>query len=117
MTKVVSLTLKCPHCDASFMDEEYLINNKPTIKVLIHTTIGQKGFNAGVCRSVEEALLAHELFKLKFNEHKEKEPKKAILSAIATETGCELVGVIGHTAILYRPHPEPEKRTIIFPSH
>jgi hypothetical protein len=44
MTKVVSLNVKCPHCDASFMDEEYLINNKPTIKLLIHTSIGQKGF-------------------------------------------------------------------------
>jgi len=44
MTKVVSLNVKCPHCDASFMDEEYLINNKPTIKILIHTPIGQKGF-------------------------------------------------------------------------
>jgi hypothetical protein len=24
--------------------------------------------------------------------------------------------VIGHTAILYRAHPEPEKRTITFPA-
>jgi RNA-binding protein len=94
---------------------------KKYLKGLAHSlkpvvTIGQKGFNAGVCRSVEEALLAHELFKLKFNEHKEKEPKKAILSAIAAETGCELVGIIGHTAILYRPHPEPDKRAITFPA-
>jgi len=44
MTKVVSLTTKCPHCDASLMDEGLLINNRPTIKLLIHTTIGQKGF-------------------------------------------------------------------------
>lgn len=78
--------------------------------------IGQKGLNAGVCRSVEEALCAHELLKLKFNEHKEKEEKYAILEAIGHETGCELVGMIGHTAILYRAHPKPEKRTISFPA-
>jgi RNA-binding protein len=94
--------------------KKYLKGLAHSLKPIV--TIGQKGFNAGVCRSVEEALLAHELFKLKFNEHKEKEPKKAILSAIAAETGCELVGIIGHTAILYRPHPEPDKRTIIFPA-
>jgi hypothetical protein len=44
MPKVVSLTVKCPHCDASFMEEGQLLNNKPSIKLLIHTPIGQKGF-------------------------------------------------------------------------
>jgi RNA-binding protein len=96
-------------------------SQKKYLKGLAHSLkpivfIGQKGFNEGVCRSVEEALLAHELFKLKFNEHKDKEQKNAILEAIGHETGCELVGVIGHTAILYRAHPEPEKRTITFPA-
>jgi hypothetical protein len=44
MPKVVSLDVKCPHCDASLMDEGHLINNKSSIKLLIHTTISQKGF-------------------------------------------------------------------------
>ena len=44
MSKVVSLTVKCPHCDASFMEEGHLINNKPSIRLLIHTKIGQKGY-------------------------------------------------------------------------
>lgn len=44
MPKVISLEVKCPHCDASLMDNGHLINNKPSIKLLIHTTISQKGF-------------------------------------------------------------------------
>lgn len=100
-----------------------MLNNsqKKYLKGLAHKLkpvvyIGQKGLNAGVRQSVEEALLAHELFKIKFNEYKEKEEKKAILDALARETGCELVGTIGHTAILFRAHPDPEKRKINFPT-
>jgi RNA-binding protein len=92
--------------------KKYLKGLAHSLKPIVY--IGQKGLNEGVSRSVEEALLAHELFKMKFNEHKEKEQKNAILEAIGRETGCELVGMIGHTAILYRAHPEPEKRTITF---
>ncbi len=92
--------------------KKYLKGLAHSLKPIVY--IGQKGFNEGVSRSVEEALLEHELFKMKFNEHKEKEQKNAILEAIGRETGCELVGMIGHTAILYRAHPEPEKRTITF---
>lgn len=44
MPKTISLDVKCPHCDVSLMDDGHLINNKPSIKLLIHTTISQKGF-------------------------------------------------------------------------
>lgn len=44
MTKVVSLAVKCPHCDASLMDTGRLINNRESIKLWIHTPIGQKGY-------------------------------------------------------------------------
>ncbi|MFO7615049.1 MAG: hypothetical protein R6W71_10455 [Bacteroidales bacterium] len=43
MSKVVSLNVKCPHCDHSLMDESHLINNKPGICLDIQTSIRQKG--------------------------------------------------------------------------
>ncbi len=43
MPKVVSLTVKCPHCSASLMDEGHLINNKPSIRLSIETPLHQKG--------------------------------------------------------------------------
>jgi len=33
MEKHVSVAVKCPHCRASLMDENYLLNDKPAIKL------------------------------------------------------------------------------------
>lgn len=77
--------------------------------------IGQKGITDAVNRSINEALDAHELIKLKFIEFKEKDQKTAIIRAIEEQTGCEMVGMIGHIAILYRQQRDPEKRIIELP--
>jgi len=77
--------------------------------------IGQKGLTAEALRSAETALNDHELIKIKFNEFKEKERKAEIVGRLEQETGCEKVGIIGHTAILYRQHKDPEKRKITLP--
>jgi methionyl-tRNA synthetase len=44
MSRVVSLTVKCPHCLQVLNDESHLINNHPAIKVELETSIKQKGF-------------------------------------------------------------------------
>ncbi len=77
--------------------------------------IGQKGLTAEVLRSTETALDYHELIKVKFIEFKEKDRKAEILERLEMETGCEMVGIIGHTAILYRQQKDPEKRKISLP--
>lgn len=38
MTKIVSLLAKCPHCGKSFMDEEVMLNDVPSIKLNIETS-------------------------------------------------------------------------------
>lgn len=43
MTKIVSLVVKCPHCNSSLMDDHYLINNKPSIRLNIKTPRHQQG--------------------------------------------------------------------------
>jgi len=77
--------------------------------------IGQKGWTPEVLRSAETALERHELIKVKFNDFKEKEQKAQIVARIETETGGEVVGLIGHTAIFYRQQKDPEKRKITLP--
>jgi RNA-binding protein len=42
--------------------------------------------------------------------------KAACASEIEQKTASRLAGLIGHTAIFYRPHPDPEKRKIILPT-
>ena len=77
--------------------------------------VGQKGANRSVAKALDEALTKHELVKVKFIEEKEKEKKQRLADGLSIATGAHVVGHIGHTAIFYRPHPEPEKRFIILP--
>ena len=77
--------------------------------------LGQKGLTGNVIDSIHAALDTHELIKVKFIEFKEKKQKAAMAETIQTETGCQLVGMIGHIGIFYRQHPDPDKRKIKLP--
>jgi len=77
--------------------------------------VGQKGATPALFKSVEAALMAHELIKIRFIESKEWEQKSRIITEITAQTNCEIAGTIGHTAILYRPHSDPDKRRIVLP--
>lgn len=72
--------------------------------------IGKNGLTPELIQAIREALQAHELIKIKFIEFKEE--RKSLSKTIETETGAELVGLIGHVAIYYLQHPDPEKRKI-----
>ncbi len=77
--------------------------------------VGQKGLTAKLIKSTNDALGRHELIKVKFIDFKEKKQKQDIAAAIETKTGSQMAGMIGHIAILYRPHADPEKRKIQLP--
>jgi len=77
--------------------------------------IGQKGVTGAICDSLEDALNTHELIKVKFVENKEKAIKQEICAQLEQRSNASLAGLIGHVAIFYRPHPNPDKRKIILP--
>ncbi len=77
--------------------------------------IGQKGYSDTVINAIDSALTTHELIKIKFSDFKDKAQKDEILGSIVKNSKCENVGTIGHTAILFREHNEPEKRKITLP--
>ena len=77
--------------------------------------IGQRGLTDALIRSTEEAFESHELIKVKFIDYKEKKQKTELAKALEARTGSYLAGMIGHIAILYRQHPDPEKRKIVLP--
>jgi RNA-binding protein len=77
--------------------------------------IGQKGLADNLIGSIHDALNTHELIKVKFIEFKEKQQKIDMAVNIETEASCRLAGMIGHIAIFYRQHPDPEKRKIQLP--
>ncbi len=77
--------------------------------------VGQKGVTQALIDEITQALDAAELIKIKFNDHKEKEVKTALVEEIAKQSQCHVAGMIGHVAVLYRQHPLPEKRKIKLP--
>ena len=77
--------------------------------------IGQKGLTDALIRSAEEGFDSHELIKIKFIDHKEKKQKTEIARTLGGRTGSHLAGMIGHIAILYRQHRDPDKRQIFLP--
>lgn len=91
-------------------------SQRKKLKALAHDLrpviqVGKKGLTDELTAAVDAALLDHELIKMKFVGFKEE--KRDIISVIAERTGCIVVEVIGHVAILYRPHPDEEKRMIV----
>jgi RNA-binding protein len=65
--------------------------------------VGQGGISAGVAAAVDAALLSHELIKVRLHQPAD---KKAAAQELADVAGAALCGLVGHTVILYRPHPE-----------
>ncbi len=87
---------------------KYLRSQAHHLKPLV--LIGAKGVTEQLLGSVDLALEDHELIKVKFVEFKE--TKKELSQEIAEATKSELVGLIGNIAILYRQHPQSDKRKI-----
>lgn len=77
--------------------------------------VGQKGTTPTLIKTVESSLTAHELIKVRFIEFKDREQKEKIIDEMITATQCDIAGTIGHTAILFRPHPDVDKRRIVLP--
>lgn len=65
--------------------------------------VGRAGVTDAVIAAVSDALLTHELVKVRLTEP---DDKKADAEALARGAGAALCGLVGHTVILYRPHPE-----------
>ena len=77
--------------------------------------VGQKGVTGSLIRSIDAALDSHELIKVKFVDFKEKARKGEMAETLAASTGAEMIGIIGHVAIFYRQHADPQKRKIRVP--
>ena len=75
--------------------------------------IGKNGITDGTIEAVNKALDAQELIKIKFREFKVN--KQSISSKIAASANCYIIGMIGHTVILFRQNPLPKKQKISLP--
>lgn len=65
--------------------------------------VGERGLSEPVLCALDQALLDHELVKVRL---RSPEDKKATARELAARSRAELCGLVGHTVILYRRHPE-----------
>ena len=72
--------------------------------------VGKNGITDGAIETIKKALESRELIKIKFRDFKDK--KKSLSHQIAESTESDVVGMIGHTVILFRQNPDPEKQNI-----
>lgn len=74
--------------------------------------LGKDGIDDGVVAAVSQALLDHELVKVKLGEAAGLDRHQAA-DDLARRTASEVAQVLGNTILLYRPHPE--QPTIVLP--
>lgn len=80
---------------------KYLRGLAHPLKPLVQ--VGEAGLTEAVLGALEAALRDHELVKVRL---REPEDKRASAGELVERSGAALCAVVGHTVILYRPHPE-----------
>ncbi|MEZ4217107.1 MAG: YhbY family RNA-binding protein [Myxococcota bacterium] len=65
--------------------------------------VGEGGVSDGVARAIDRALEDHELVKVRLHAP---DDKKGLARELALRARAELCGLVGHTVILYRAHPD-----------
>ncbi|HVP29542.1 MAG TPA: ribosome assembly RNA-binding protein YhbY [Myxococcota bacterium] len=79
----------------------YLRGLANPLRPVVH--VGAAGVTENVLAATDRALADHELVKVRLHDP---EDKHAMADALAAGAHAQLAGVIGHTVILYRRHPE-----------
>ena len=95
-------------------EKKYLRGLAHDLKPLV--LIGKEGITDGIVRATDEGLSQQELIKIKFNDFKGKNQKETLAGELVVRTGSAQIGMIGHTAILYRPQTDPAKQRIQLPA-
>ena len=67
--------------------------------------LGKHGVTDAVVRAVDQALLDHELIKVRRGKECPSS-RDEVATALADALGAEVVQQIGHTLLVYRRHPE-----------
>jgi len=65
--------------------------------------VGKAGLSSAVLQSIEQALTARQLIKIRFE--KERDERAVLAAQVATETGATLIMQVGKVAVFYRPQP------------
>ena len=97
--------------ELSSKQRKFLRGHAHALRALVQ--VGRAGLTDTVIGQVDAELARHELIKVRIDA--EREQRGELAERIAAATGAAIAGEIGHVAILYRPHADPERRRINLP--
>ena len=83
-------------------------------KLAVSLKFGKGGATPAFFEAVRRQLHAHELVKLRFY-GVDRDERAALCLRIASESKCEFVGAVGHTALFFRPNADPALRQVTLP--
>ena len=86
---------------------------RSTLRSLAHhikpsVFIGKSGLTEGAFFAINQSLDSHELIKVKFNASKDS--RDELKNKAEEKLSAHIVGSIGSTLIIFRPHEDEEKR-------
>ncbi|MEO1934788.1 MAG: YhbY family RNA-binding protein [Myxococcales bacterium] len=88
-----------PKLDSS--QRRYLRSLAHPLKPIVF--VGEAGISPALAKALNDALVSHELVKIRLRQPGD---KKTAAAELATVSASALCGVVGHTVVLYRPHPK-----------
>ena len=86
-------------CPLTKIVKSGLRKKAPSLKPVV--IIGQGGLTENVQKAIEEALVDHELIKIRVN-CKDRHIRKQLIAKICETQQAELIQAIGHTITIYR---------------
>jgi RNA-binding protein len=75
--------------------------------------VGRQGADERISHALDEALVSHELVKVRFQDYQDE--RRELAESLAASVGAEVVSIVGHVAIIFRQNEEKEKRIIHIP--
>jgi RNA-binding protein len=89
---------------------------RQTLRGLAHAMhpiveLGRQGLTEAFVGELERSLESHELIKIRLRA--DRAERRQLAAELTSRLRCEVVGLIGQVAILYRPAPEPERRRLL----
>jgi RNA-binding protein len=90
---------RVPNLDGA--ERRHLRSLAHALKPIVY--VGEGGVSPAVLKALDEALTSHELVKVRL---RSPQAKKETARELAEASGSALCGVVGHTVVLYRPHPD-----------
>jgi RNA-binding protein len=93
-------------------DRRYLRSLGSALRPVV--TVGRNGVSDALLAKLRAELDAHELIKVRLT-GEDRAERDALSVQLAEASASECVGRIGGVALLFRAHPDPERRRIALP--